>query len=69
MKIKYIMYNVQDYDVFYNNAVRPGYMKRSDIFLKRGKDLHDFIISRRGELLAYKISLNPPLFIIFLRCH
>ena len=59
MKIKYIMYNVQDYSVRYNNIVRPIYV-RVCILLTCGKHLPDHIGSLRVEVWAHIISLTPP---------
>ena len=48
-KIKYIMYNVQDYSVLNNNTVRPITCE-GDILLSCGKHLRDRFISLRGEI-------------------
>jgi len=47
MKIKYIIFHVQDYTVFHNNAVLPVTYVRVDILLTCGKHLHGRIISLR----------------------
>ena len=59
--IKCTMYNVQDYSVLYNNTVRL--VVKICILLTCGKQLHDNIISLRGEMLAHKTSISPPRFI------
>ena len=60
MKIKYILYNGQDYSVLYNSVVRPV---RVGTKLTCGKHLRDRIIILRRELWAHKTSLTPSLFI------
>jgi len=45
-RLDYIMHNVQDYSVLYNNAVRPVMCEGSHL-LTCAKHLHDLIISLR----------------------
>jgi hypothetical protein len=68
-RIKYNVYNVQDYRVsdclvffFYNIAVLPVYV-RVAILLTSWKYLHDRIISLRWADWAYKSSLTLKLYI------
>ena len=68
-RIKYNVYNVQDYSVsgclvffFYNIAVLPVYV-RVGILLTSWKYLHDRIISLRWADWAYKSSLTLTLLI------
>jgi hypothetical protein len=61
--IKYIMYNVQDYSVLYNNVVQPV-MCEDWYFTHTGKTFewsHQF--SNGGERFYHKNSLTPPLYI------
>ena len=53
-EITYIMYNVQDYSVLYNNADRPVICQRG-ILPPSGKHLADYrIIALRGEVWTHK---------------
>jgi hypothetical protein len=56
------MYNVQDYSIHYNITV-SSVIFWFGILLRCGKQLHDHIISLRGEVWTYKTSLTSPLFI------
>ena len=47
---------------FYNNAVRPITCEGWRL-LTCGKNLHDRIISLKGEVWTNEASLTPPLFI------
>jgi len=44
------MYNVQDYSVLYNNAVRQAINVWGGILLTHGEHLHDRIIPLRGDV-------------------
>jgi hypothetical protein len=63
MKIKHIMYNVQDYSVLYNSAVLLVMREGWHFTYTHGKHFHDRIISLRGEVWFYKTSLIPAPFI------
>jgi len=62
-KIKYILYNVQDYSILYNNSVRQ---------VMRGFAFYSYVecacmaagrlMSLRGEVWAHKTSFTPPLY-------
>ena len=56
-KIKYIMYNVQDYIILF--AAHSAIYVRVGILLTYEKHLHDRIISLRGEIWVHKTSLTP----------
>jgi hypothetical protein len=62
-----IMYNVQDYDVFFSCFFLNSNVVRCHMwgltFYTRGKHLHDRIISQRGKVWAHNINLTPPHFI------
>jgi hypothetical protein len=49
------MYNVQDYSVLYDNAVRLWLT-----FYSHGKHLHDRITVLRKEVYVHKTILIPP---------
>jgi hypothetical protein len=61
-KIKYSIFNVQDYIVLYNNVVLPIICEVWHL-LKCGNHLHNRIISLRGEVCERKTSLIPPFLI------
>ena len=63
MKIKHIMYNVQDYSVLYNSAVLLVMREGWHFTYTHGKHFHDRIMSLRGEVWFYKTSLTPAPFI------
>jgi len=57
------MYNVQDYSVLYNNAVRQAINVWGGILLTHGEHLHDRIIPLRGEVWTHRTRLSPSLLI------
>jgi|JYMV01.1.fsa_nt_gi hypothetical protein len=64
MKIKYIMYNVQDYNVVYIITLFARlYVRGVGILLTRENHMHDSIISLTGKVWVLNTSLAPPLFI------
>jgi hypothetical protein len=63
MKITYIMSEVQDFSVLYNNLAHPVIDESWHFTRKRNEHLHGRIISLRGEALIDKTSLTPPLYI------
>ena len=60
-KIKYNMYNVQDYSVLCNKAVRPGY-EWGLAFYSHVENTHERIISLIGDVYVLITSLTPSLF-------
>ena len=59
-KIKYSMYNVQDYSVLCNKAVRPGY-EWGLAFYSHVENTHERIISLIGDVYVLITSLTPSL--------